>query len=247
MPSISIVTVCRNAASAITSTVSSVISQSKCPHQYIIVDGASTDDTVARVLGLDFPPLQVISETDGGIYDAMNKAIGLCTSDYIYFLNAGDSFVDQNVLRDICRFADIHGQPSILFGNVIYTWTTRQARRRFSHINGLTLPVADLCHQAVFVSRAAFSRVGQFDLNYRYSADFDWLLRAFRDGETKKYFDRDIASYEAYGTSIQFADLVEIEKSNIVSNHYSKYRLAATRLLFKVARKIYGVGQPRNL
>ena len=100
-PLISIITVCYNAQKTIEATIQSVLCQSYAPIEYIIVDGHSTDQTLAIIQKYQDKIALTISEKDLGIYDAMNKGIKRASGEIIYFLNADDSFCDTKVVEDI--------------------------------------------------------------------------------------------------------------------------------------------------
>ena len=105
---ISIVTVCYNASSEIEKTMESVLSQSYENIEYIIIDGASTDKTLELVNSLaskyNSRKVQIFSELDNGIFDAMNKGIKMATGDWINFMNAGDLFYNENVIENMFKF-----------------------------------------------------------------------------------------------------------------------------------------------
>ncbi len=217
------------------------------PHEYIVVDGGSTDGTVELIKANADMVDRWVSEKDKGIYDAMNKAVSMATGDYIYFLNAGDAFIDADVLRDVQAAIQVGRAPDLLFGSVIYQKDNWQARRRFAHINRWSMPFADLCHQAIFARRDLFSRVGGFNLEFRFAADFDWLIRAFSSGAVGRYIDRDIGLYDASGLSARHADAVEREKQGIALRYLSVSRYKLGRFIYKACRKVFNVGLPIEL
>ena len=90
-PLFSIITVTWNAADVITPTLQSVRRQTSTDYELLIIDGASTDDTLAIVRGASIASMRVFSEPDNGLYDAMNKGLKRASGDYIVFLNAGDA------------------------------------------------------------------------------------------------------------------------------------------------------------
>ena len=102
---ITVVTVCYNAGGVIEQTMRSVLNQSYSNIEYIIVDGASRDNTldVVNKVSAEYPQANIVikSEPDHGIYDAMNKGIGLATGDWINFMNAGDQFVSADTLAKV--------------------------------------------------------------------------------------------------------------------------------------------------
>ena len=100
-----IITVCYNSGDKIKRTIQSVIEQKYTDYEYIIKDGASSDDTI-RIINSCVPKnenIKIISEPDCGIYDAMNKAVGKAHGEYV-FLNAGDYFINKNILQEIEKF-----------------------------------------------------------------------------------------------------------------------------------------------
>ena len=100
-PRFSVITVTYNAEKVLEDTIQSVISQTYHHVEYIIIDGASKDGTMAIVNRYRDRISQVVSEPDKGLYDAMNKGIALATGDYLCFLNAGDSFHEDDTLQKI--------------------------------------------------------------------------------------------------------------------------------------------------
>lgn len=104
---ITVVTVCYNASGVIEQTMRSVLSQTYSNMEYVIVDGASKDNTldIINKVSVEYPQANIVikSEPDSGIYDAMNKGIGLATGDWINFMNAGDQFVSADTLANVFR------------------------------------------------------------------------------------------------------------------------------------------------
>jgi glycosyltransferase involved in cell wall biosynthesis len=98
---ISIITVCFNCEGLIERTIKSVIDQTYTNVQYIIIDGGSTDDTLNVIKRYEDSIDVLLSESDNGIYDAMNKGLNYATGDLVYFLNAGDYLCNNDVLRNV--------------------------------------------------------------------------------------------------------------------------------------------------
>ena len=185
----SIITVTYNAGSVISPTLESVGRQSLDDYEYVVVDGASGDDTLARVKASGISGLRVVSEPDRGLYDAMNKGLAMARGEYLIFLNAGDAFADTDVLARLARKAH-EGDYDILYGQ---TQLVDAARRVIGprHLVAPASLTADsfkqgmlVCHQA-FVARR--SMAPQFDLRYRFSADYDWCIRCLLQSRGKGY------------------------------------------------------------
>ena len=201
MMKFSIITITYNAAEALPRTVDSVFAQTWPCVEHIIVDGASTDATldVARDYerrsreadsGHD---VVITSESDNGLYDAMNKGLDRATGDYVLFLNAGDFFPDAEVLTvaaaKACGEQMSHGnRPAVVYGDTdivdsegryLYPRRLRPPRRLAwrSFMHGMLV-----CHQA-FYARTDIARAIHYDLRYRYSADVDWCIRVMKAAE----------------------------------------------------------------
>ena len=116
-PRISIITICYNAASTITRTLRSVSGQTYPNIQYLIIDGASKDNTLELVRKLA-PEAEVYSERDKGIYDAMNKGLDRATGDYVWYVNAGDALASPTTVEDLVQ-ATCKGDslPDVLYGD----------------------------------------------------------------------------------------------------------------------------------
>ena len=174
VPMFSIITVCFNAGSTIRPTLESVDAQTCRLYEHIIVDGASKDDTLAIAAAHSNPLRRVVSEPDRGIYDAMNKGLGMATGEYVIFLNAGDSFHSGDVLQKLADAAMNHDFPGVIYGQTDLVDDSRQrlgerhlrapevlTYRSFAH--GMLV-----CHQAFVALRRI---TAPFDLRYRFSAD----------------------------------------------------------------------------
>ena len=118
-PKISIVTVCFNSADTIRDTLSSVARQQNADFEHVVVDGASSDDTLEIVREFTPQVARLISEPDRGLYDAMNKGMAAATGDIIGYLNSDDVYADSDVLQKVARvFAD--GNVDACYGDLVY-------------------------------------------------------------------------------------------------------------------------------
>jgi glycosyltransferase involved in cell wall biosynthesis len=117
---ISIVTVCRNSEATIRSTIESVLAQTYSDIEYIIVDGASTDNTLSIVNEYRGRIHRIISEPDNGIYDAMNKGIKISTGDYLGILNSDDFFASNEIISGLAAFLKNHPFLDASYGDVVF-------------------------------------------------------------------------------------------------------------------------------
>jgi len=222
-PCFSIITVSYNAMSALPATTESLRNQTCKAYEWVVVDGESTDGSVAWLQ--DQAPDFFSSEPDSGIYDAMNKAVAAAKGEWLFFLNAGDRFADSRVLADIAAEIDMATnaaiRPSIVYGDVVYFGDKGRRRRRFNWLTRSRLVFGDLCHQATFVRRDLFVAQGGFDTTLRYNADFDWFIKAFRGGAQLHYVPRDIALFHDAGAHVLNHEKSEAER-NVVRARYCR-------------------------
>lgn len=196
---ITIVTVSYNAATEIERTILSVIDQSYDNLEYIVIDGGSNDGTVDIIKkyingGSECSKHHHCiaywqSESDGGIYDAMNKGIMISTGDYINFMNAGDSFVSHKIIEEIDFDKDI------IYGNTINTIYDLKYRKRPDIISNLKKHMV-FCHQASFI-KTNLMKKHMFNTNFRIAADYCLFYNLLVKGVQFKYIDKDISFYEA--------------------------------------------------
>lgn len=231
-PKVSVITVCFNAGKSIERTILSVLAQQDAGVEYIVVDGASTDDTLQIVNRYASRISKFVSEKDKGIFDAMNKGIGLATGDVVYFLNADDAFADASVLADITRVFEQDASRTFVYGNVILE-NEPGGRLSFPASAFKKRSISEFlhnsfCHQAVFVRRSLFSHLGLFDEKYKYSADYEWIIRAFkRNGGQDFYFlERDIAFYSCLGRSNQHLAVTRKEVNRMQFRHFLSLQYA---------------------
>ncbi len=199
-PLVTIITVCYNAETSIVPTMESVFQQTYPNMEYILIDGASSDRTVALIREWEEKFLQRCirfrwqSEPDGGIYDAMNKGIRMATGEWINFMNAGDGFHDPEVLTDL--FAkDYPAETGVVYGKT-------ELRLSFGSVVMQPKPLdymrkkMPFCHQSVFV-RTGEMKAHPFDLAYPYAADYDFFYQYYQRNGKFDYADRLIACFES--------------------------------------------------
>lgn len=182
-PLFAIITVTFRAEDTVGRTLESVDKQTFADYEHLVVDGASPDGTLAVIDNHPNPRRNVISESDRGIYDAMNKGISLSKGRYLIFLNAGDSFHSADTLQIIADAIAAADEPGIVYGqtDIVDAEGRRLGPRHLTAPATLTLKsFADgmvVCHQAFVALR---SIVGFYNLKYRYSADYDWCIRCLQ-------------------------------------------------------------------
>ncbi len=222
--SFSVITVTHNAEHTLPGTLESLRAQRGARYQWVLADGASSDATMQIARAFDAAPASLCSEPDGGIYDAMNKAVARATGDFVYFLNADDALADAEVLQRVAaRAAD---GADLVVGRVLFGGDGPDVLRRYDHLTPWRLLFDSMCHQAVFARRELFERHGGFDLQYRYSADYDWLLRVWRRGARVRFDDSIVARFRVGGAHAQAAQRTADENRLIRRRHAPDWALA---------------------
>ena len=183
---ISIITVAYNAAHTIVDTLESVVAQTHPDVEHIVVDGASTDGTLEIVKSHGQHVTRMISEPDQGIYDAMNKGLGLATGDVIGFLNADDVYADDGVLARVSAIME-REKLDALFGDAEFVSPGRpdQPLRRYRSERFRPERIAwgwMPAHPALFLKRNVYERFGKFRTDYRIAGDFELVARMFHGG-----------------------------------------------------------------
>ncbi len=201
-PQLSIIIPAYNSAKTIEETLNSVIEQNVENIECLVIDGSSTDGTVAILekYSIQFPFIKYISETDKGIYDAMNKGIALAKGNYLYFMGSDDVFYNNSVLSDL--FAHPYFNTiDFIYADVLFKYNRFRVGEEKTYLK-LIKNQDNICHQAIFYAKHIFEKLGNYNLNYPIYADFNLNIRCFRDDTiTKKYLNTIICIFNEKGTS----------------------------------------------
>jgi len=208
---ITVITVNYNNRSGLDKTIESVCNQTYSDIEYIIVDGKSNDGSQnsihklqERINSLNFKSLICISEPDCGIYDAMNKGIKLSKGDYIIFMNSGDYFSCSTILNDIFRNRKYN--EDLLIGRQLYINKLGKKgispKLRISDFSITYFLSSTIPHQATFIKRDLFEKIGYYDINYKVSADWVFWIKAIIENKcTIKLINERISYMEVGGVS----------------------------------------------
>lgn len=223
LPTLSIITVTYNAEQVLETTLQSVISQTYHHIEYILIDGASKDRTLAIAEKYRDRIQLLISEPDRGLYDAMNKGIALATGEYVCFLNAGDSFHQDDTLQQMMQSIKGRELPDVLYGETALV----DGKGHFLRMRRLSAPEVLtwksfrqgmlVCHQA-FIARRTL--IQPYNLNYRYSADFDWCIRILKKAKTIHNTHLTLIDYLDEGMTTQNRKASLMERFRIMAHHY---------------------------
>lgn len=236
-PRFSIITVTYNAEKVLEDTIQSVITQSYKNVEYIIVDGGSKDGTLKIVEKYKQHIACLVSEPDKGLYDAMNKGMKLATGDYICFLNAGDELHEDDTLFYMVHSIKGDTLPDVIYGETAIVDENGHfiRMRRLSAPEILTWKSFRkgmlVCHQAFFVRRElAISE--PYNLEYRFSADFDWCIRIMKKSKEIHNSCLTIIDYLNEGMTTRNHKASLMERFHIMCHYYGYISTVVNHLWF---------------
>lgn len=221
---LTIITINRNNASGLEETMQSVLSQTRTDFEYVVVDGASTDDSVSvikRLAPAFGDRLKWISEPDKGIYNAMNKGIGMATGEYIQVLNSGDGLVSPEVVEKMYAALEKAGHPSILYGNMLKDYpggrVVRDVGFEGRELTMLDFYVGTLNHSPAYIRRSLFDKYGLYDESLKIVSDWKWYLQVIVfQGEKPVYTDIDVTLFDMTGISETNTALTKAERTRVL-------------------------------
>jgi glycosyltransferase involved in cell wall biosynthesis len=218
-PYFSIIVVSFNAENLIEKTIESIINQTFHDYEIIIKDGCSKDNTIYNVP--KNARIVLYSESDNGIYDAMNYAIIRSKGKYILFLNCGDYFNNCNVLFDVYNATKNYNGDEIVYGDYkSEDCICKQA----TNISDFYLYRTPLCHQTMFITRKLFSCIGLYDCSLKILADYDHTIHCWKEGITFYHINVIVCNYLGGGVSesIKGTKIKEIERNKLIKKYYNK-------------------------
>lgn len=201
MKKVSIITTTYNDSAALRKTVEQIKNQDYENIEYIIVDGASTDDTMEVIKEAEQffgDRLVWISEKDHGIYDAINKGLKLATGDYIG--TCFDRFAANDVISKMVAVMEkegtdgVHGDLDYMDGEtIVRKWRQGQGDIRKGWMPG---------HPTLYLKKEVYEKYGLYKTDYRISADYEYMIRILKDGKVKlSYLPEVLIKMEHGGTS----------------------------------------------
>ena len=217
---ISLITVTFNSGGTLRDTIQSVLSQTYPESEYIIVDGLSEDSTIDIIK--EYVPLfqgrlKWISEKDNGLYDAMNKGFKMATGEIVGIINSDDLLTESGVIgkvidcfeghKDIdCVYADLYYVSQYDTSKIVRHWITGKQR---SFSKGW-----HPAHPTFYVKREIYSKYGLFDLDFKFAADFELMLRLVEKEHIRLfYLPEPLVRMRLGGTTSK--NLTNIRKGNI--------------------------------
>lgn len=202
-PKISVITVCYNAENSIEKTIESVLNQNYSNIEYIIIDGKSTDNTKNILRKYRDKITKIISEPDSGLYDAMNKGLLLATGDYVNFMNAGDIFCDNNVIKDVIE--KYNSSADVIYGNAVVINPNGSENIEIGE-DDLNL----LSKRPIYRHNASFTRLYihkkyLFEISktkqFSHALDYNHIFSIWKNGAKFQHVDVTVVKYKRIGIS----------------------------------------------
>ncbi len=236
-PKVSIVTVVWNAKDALRATIENIVAQTYPNIEYIVIDGGSTDGSVEVANEYKARIAYYSSEKDRGLYDAMNKGLRAATGSYVWFINTGDyieapdtlmKLYGQWGLKDDVYYGETHFIDEA--GTILGTRSQLTTRKVPAELTWKSFRHGQvISHQSIIVKRAL---AGEFDLQYRVSADVDWGISALKHAKSIVSTQMVLTKYLVGGFSKQHQQTGWKERLNIFVKHYGWLQAVAFHLYF---------------
>lgn len=221
-----------NCGRKLEATIESVLSQAEGLYELIVIDGGSNDETL-DVIRKFAGRLRYVSESDRGVYDAMNKGVAMSEGRYVFILGGGDR-LRGGVLGRVAGL--LPDGPSFVYGDA---YLERHGVMMGGAAERADFIRTNICQQAIFYERTVFQMLGGFELKYKVYADWAFNMKCFADARLRKvYLDTVVADFEGWGISdtqmdAHFAkDFPALIRRHVGVSHYVRYRIYLARCSF---------------
>lgn len=220
MCKISIITVNYNDAKGLERTIASVINQTSLEFEYIVIDGGSTDSSLEVIKKYQNKINYFVSEKDSGIYNAMNKGIKVAKGEYLFFLNSGDHFFNQDVIKKISYFLQ---QRDLIYFNIEIKDTNRSKIVSYPDVLRFSdFYLGGICHQSVFIRKTLFETVGLYDEELKIVSDWKFFILAlFKHNCSYKKVNETLSTYYLGGISSQINNFDE--RNGTIREHFDGF------------------------
>ena len=225
---LSIITINYNNAEGLLKTIESVLVQTFKDFEYIIIDGGSTDESIAVIDQHKDHLNYWVSEPDEGIYNAMNKGLRKAKGDYVLFMNSGDFLYNANVLKDV--FSRAISKEDLIYGDVMLRHEKKNWERLQKHPEAPQFSYfykQTICQQACFIKRNLFDRIFYLNEDYKICADWEFLIYAiYIEKINFKKIDVIIANYDMQGVSSTFdyREIAKRERQQTIEKYFPLFK-----------------------
>lgn len=216
----SLITVTFNSSSTLRDTIQSVASQTYQDIEYIIVDGKSKDSTLEIIR--EYEPrfdgkMRWVSEPDRGLYDAMNKGFRMATGNVIGIINSDDLLSEPTAVEKIVKTFEINKEADAVYADLYYVAQNDTSKIVRHWVSGKQRPFRygwHPAHPTFYVKREVYQKYGLFDLEFKFAADFELMLRLIDKYHIKlAYLSEPLVRMRLGGTTSK--NLTNIKKGNI--------------------------------
>lgn len=228
MPILSIITINYNNAAGLKKTMESVLNQTFSDLEYIIIDGGSTDGSKQIIEQHNLKLSYWVSESDKGIYNAMNKGIKQAKGEYLLFLNSGDYLADKDVLNKVFK---IKPTVDITYGNMLIEKPDGTIEQGYmpDKITFKQMVVDTLWHPVSFIKRTLFDKYGLYNENYKIVADYEFFFNTIiMHSVSTQYLNMTISVFNLNGQSSLSENKAkeQAERKRVLESYLSPERLA---------------------
>ena len=250
---VSIITATYNSERSIQRTIDSVVAQDYFDIEHIIIDGGSTDNTLQIIESNKQKISKAISEKDKGIYDALNKGIRIASGDIIGFLNSDDVFTNKHVISRIVNCFQIK-KTDVVYGNLVYQSKDDDNKKTIRYWRSNVYSPGCLKwgwmppHPTVYCKKEVYDTWGGYDDNFKISADYDFILRVFKQPSVSKSF------LPAVMVKMDVGGVSNNSIKNILQKSYEDFKAIhrnktgnVLTVLFKNIRKLNQFNSYKNL
>lgn len=230
-PLLSVITICKNEP-FIEATCQSVVSQTYQDFEWIVIDGASTDNTLDTLSKYQYRINTLVSEPDSGVYNAMNKGIAKAKGQYLLFLNGGDMLYAPDTLKNVMPFLE-SGNADIFYGDsyrlfeeeekcFIKTYPEKLVKNFFLDNT--------LAHQSSFIKREMFARFGLYREDFKIVSDKEKWLCFMENGAKFTHLPFVCSYFRMNGISRLPTELLKQEKIRMLEQYFDKDMLRTSDL-----------------
>lgn len=237
----SLITVSYNSASTLRDTLESVLLQTYPDIEYIVVDGASKDETLSIIK--EYEPrfngwMRWISEPDKGLYDAMNKGFGMATGEVVGIINSDDLLAEPTAIEKVIKCFKEYPDVDAVYADLYYVSQTDTSKIVRHWISGKQRPFKygwHPAHPTFYVKKNVYEKYGVFDLYFRFAADFELMLRLIEKHHIKlAYLEEPLVRMRLGGTTSK--NLTNIKKGNLECIHAFKKNNLSVNWMYPLFR-----------
>lgn len=219
---ISIITINYNNKKGLEKTIQSVVCQTQIDYEFIVIDGGSTDGSKELIESYSKKIDYWVSESDAGVYNAMNKGIKTATGDFVVFMNSGDSFYDANVLEKVSPF--LVDDFDIYYGDNYKIKPHSKRKKTYPEKLSFSFFYSScINHQATFIRKKLFYDYFFYSENLKIVADWEFFIYTICvENRPYKYLKTTICNYDFTGISSnkEHRSIVEFEKEEVFNKYF---------------------------